>query len=121
MKQIVDLILLLAISIAVICVNPALGVFVLLINLVFATQYWKTLLLIGSDNPSPSVSKRVKAGILAAIFTAILFLILNEAAPAPQAAALRDLWNADYFPVILSIGFLSSLLMAALVTEKRKR
>jgi hypothetical protein len=121
MKQIIDLILLLAISIGVICVNPALGIFVLLINLVFATQYWKTLLLLGSESLAPNVGKRIKAGILALGFTAILFLILNEAAPAPQTAALRDLWNADFFPIILAIGFLSSLLMAALITEKRKR
>ena len=121
MKHIFDLVILVAISVWVIMIEPTLGILFLLTNLIFGTQYWKTLLLIGSHTEGEGTAKRIKAGLLAVLFSTILFFIVNEEATAPQTVSVSTLWNGDFFPIILAVGFLASLLMVALVTEKRKR
>ena len=121
LKQCVDLLILILVTAWVGWLQPVLGIMVLLFNVLFATQYWKTVLLVGSSVEPSSTARRVKAAILAAVFTVFLAMVLLDEPAAPQSESIVNLWNHDYFPVVLALGFLSSFLMAAVIVEKRKR
>jgi len=116
-----DLLILLAISAFVISGHPTLGILFLLINLIFATQFWKTLLLIGSGTETSGVGRRVKAGILAVVFTAILYFATSEPQSVSLGLSAIESWNGDFFPIVAALFFLTSLLLVGLITEKRKR
>ena len=125
MKPLLDLLILLLISFFVGVYNPMLGVFLLLMGLLLAAQYWKTVLLLGALNPEASRSRLIKAGILALILTGVLAVglhgELNSEVTAVPDVLVSEAWNSALFPVLISIILLVALMIASLVTEKRKR
>ena|GEM_PF-3346004 len=121
MSRLLDLLILLSISVFVISGHPTLGILFLLVNLVFATQFWKTLLLIGSGSGSVGAGRRVRAAILAIVFTAILYFATSEPQSVSLGSSAIESWNGDFFPIVAALFFLTSLLLVGLITEKRKR
>lgn len=121
MRHLVDLFILFAVAILLMVSHPVLGTVMLLVNAVFATQYWKTLLLLGLEGATHTAIRKVKAAVLAVLLTAVLVMVTeNQHAPA-ASESVADLWNGEVFPMILALCFLSSVAMVALLTEKRKR
>jgi hypothetical protein len=121
LKPILDLVFLIVISVYLAWFFPYLAVALLLLNVLFATQYWKTQLLLGSNPSVVTTSRRVKSAILAVVFTSACGCVMIEDSPSLQNEGFYNLWNHDYFPVLMVICVFAALLMATLVTEKRKR
>jgi hypothetical protein len=121
MIRLFDLLVIFVVAILVFTLQPALGVLLLLVNFIFITQYWKTVLLTG-DDVKPVVSfKRLKAATLAGVFTAVVYFALESDSLAGGPDATTELWNGELFPLVIALILFSAVLMVTLITEKRKR
>ena len=122
MKFIFDLAILLASSVVVGLRVPILGVFLFLVGLFFASQLWKTLLLLGVRAVS---TPRIKM-IQTLVFSLLLAVCVGLAAGSTEVESKpeitpEELWSGPLFPVYAGLALMASLALIGLIMERRKR
>jgi uncharacterized protein YacL len=96
-----------------------LGSVTLVIGLLIGFQNIRTMKLLGISRNQVSLTRKVKAAILAIILGLCAFPLLFDSSVRANFEVLNS--EEAVLPVIIVIGLMASALMAALVVEKRKR
>ena len=121
MIWILDLVFLFMVSAHLLARSVSLGILVFLLNLAFFFQFGKTATLLGNARRFVPTAKKIKAAILAILLTSPFFYFLGVEPSSEAGASFVSAVNEDLFPVFIGVCLLSSLLLIALVAEKRKR
>ena len=117
----IDAILLVALSVVAWWRDPFLGVIFIGISISYSAQYWRMIHLLGWTEEHPDRRRVFMAVTLALIFGGGAFLLFGLNVPSPADGRMTVLWQEDFMPIWIGMGFFASLALIHLTNERKKR
>ncbi len=114
-----DSVLLIAVSALLGFRSPYLGILTFILGIFVEFQAKRVLFLLGERPKTVPASRKVKSAILAVLFGACLIPLVGTGQTEVATEGTFDI--ESLLPLVVIVGLLSSVLMSALSTEKRKR
>lgn len=120
-RYLFDLAALIALSVVAWMKEPFLGVVFSGMSITYASQLWRTMHLLGETEAKTSPKRKVMAAFLALVLGAGLFFVADPDTSGAQDFNFHQMWQEDFIPIWIGMGFLSAVLLIYVTNERSKR